>query len=133
MTRVRPGRGERLGLLREERAVRRQREVEVAEGGEPGDEELEVTAEQRLAPGDPQLVHPEGDEDAGDPLDLLEREQLAARQEAVVAPEDLLRHAVHAAEVAAVRDRDPEVAERAVERVGRSRDPRRAQPAVPTG
>ena len=49
--------------------------------------------------------------------DLLEREQLLAVEEAVVAPEDLLRHAVDAAEVAAVGDRDAEVAERSAEAV----------------
>ena len=60
---------------------------------------------------------PSADEDARDALDLLERQQLASRQEAVVAAEDLLRHAVDAAEVAAVGDRDPEVAQRPVEGV----------------
>ena len=68
-------------------------------------------------PGDAQLLHAEVDEHARDPLDLLEREELAARQEAVLVAEDLLRHAVHAAEVAAVGDRDPQVADRPAEGV----------------
>ena len=106
--------GERLRLLREERRVRRQRDVEVvAERRQPGDQELEVAAQQRLAARDAQLLHAEVDEDARDPLDLLEGEELAARQEAVVVAEDLLRHAVHAAEVAAVGDRDAEIADAA--------------------
>ena len=54
--------------------------------------------------------HAAGDEDARDALDLLERQQLVAAQELVVAAEDLLRHAVDAAEVAAVGDGDAEVA-----------------------
>ena len=89
----------------------------VAERGELRDQELEVAAQQRLAARDPELLHAELDEDARDALDLLERQELAPRQEAVVAPEDLLRHAVDAAEVAAVRDRDPQIAQRPAERV----------------
>ena len=45
------------------------------------------------------------DEHPGDPLDLLERQQLAARQPLHA----LLRHAVGAAEVAAIGDRDAQV------------------------
>ena len=52
------------------------------------------------------------------PRDLLEREKLASVEEAVVAAEDLLRHAVDAAEVAAVGDRDAQVAQRPGQRVG---------------
>ena len=54
------------------------------------------------------------------PLDLLEGQDLVPRQERVVAPEDLLRHAVGAPEVAPVRDRDPQVAQRPPERVGQA-------------
>ena len=50
-------------------------------------------------------------------VDLLEAEHFAPRQELVVGAEDLLRHAVRAAEVAAVGDRDPQVAQRPRERV----------------
>ena len=42
--------------------------------------------------------------DADEPLDLLEREQACARQEV-----DRLRHAIDAADVAAVGDADPQV------------------------
>ena len=45
-------------------------------------------------------------------LDLLEREQLLTAQELELLAEDLLRHAVDAAEVAAVGDRDAQVAHR---------------------
>ncbi len=78
---------------------------------------LEIAAQERFASCDPELVDAEVDEDARDALDLLEREELAARQETVLVAEDLLRHAVHAAEVAAVGDRDPQVAHRPSERV----------------
>ena len=113
---IEPGRGKRCGLRREERRVRRQRELRV-ERREQGDQPVDVLPDERLAAREPQLVDAEADEDARHPLDLLEREQFLAVEEAVVAPEDLLRHAVDAAEVAAVGNRDPEVAERAAEAV----------------
>ncbi len=76
---------------------------------------------------------PRLDEDARDARDLLERQQLGVRQERVVAAEDVLRHAVDAAEVAAVGDRDPQVVQRPAARVGdrpgasQRRSPRRAR------
>ena len=110
------GVGKCLRLLCEERGVRRQGDVEsLVERGERGDEVLEIAAQQRLASGDPQLADAELDEDPSDAFDLLEGEELAPREEAVVVPEDLLGHAVDAAEVAAVGDRDAQVAYRATE------------------
>ena len=118
MIRESPASASASRLLREKRRVRRERDVEVvAERCQPGDQELEIAAQERLAAGDPQLLHTEVDEHARDPLDLLEGEELAARQEAVLVAEDLLRHAVHAAEVAAVGHRDPQVADRPAEGV----------------
>ena len=113
---VEPGRGERCSLRREQRRVRRQRQLG-AERREQRDQPVDVLPHERLAARQPELVDAEADEDARHPLDLLEREQLLAVEEAVVAPEDLLRHAVDAAEVAAVGDRDAEVAERPAEAV----------------
>ena len=112
MTRCRPAAASASRLLRQQGAVRRQRHVEAADRGEPLDQHLEVAAQERLAAGDPDLLDAVGDEGAREPLDLLEGEQLLAVHEAVAAAEDLLRHAVDAAEVAAVRDRDAQVAER---------------------
>ena len=106
------GRDERLGLLRQQRAVRRQRDVEAAERRQALDQHLEVAAQERLAARDPDLLDAVRDERAREPLDLLEAEQLLAVHEAVAATEHLLGHAVDAAEVAAVGDRDPEVADR---------------------
>jgi hypothetical protein len=107
--------GERL--LREQRAVGRQRQVETVDRGELLDEALEFTPNERLATGDSDLLDAVRHEYAGQPLDLLEGEQLPAFEEPVVAPEDLLRHAVDAAKVAPVGDRDAEVSQRAPERV----------------
>ena len=108
------GIGERLRLRGEQRGVRRQRQVDV-ERRELLDEALEVAADERLAAGDPDLARAERDERARDAGDLLERQQLLAVEEAVVAAVHLLRHAVGAAEVAAVGDRDAQVAQRAAE------------------
>src|SRR5205809_211059 len=79
--------------------------------------ERPVAAHQRLAPGQADLLHAETDEDARQPRDLLEAEDGAVRQERVIGVEHLARHAVHAAEVAAVGDRDAQVVHRAPERV----------------
>src|SRR5947209_3597966 len=68
---------------------------------------------------DADLLHAVRDEDARQARDLFEGEQLAARQEAVVRPEHLARHAVGAAKVAAVRDRNAQIAQRTAEGVGK--------------
>ena len=81
-------------------------------------EHRQVAPDEWLAAGDADLLDAACDEDARDPLDLLERQQLLARQELVLAAEDLLRHAVDAPEVAAVGDGDAQVAQRPPERVG---------------
>jgi hypothetical protein len=74
------------------------------------DQVLEVAAQQRLAAGDADLLDALVDEDFRDAHDLLEGQQLLARQEGVIVVEDFLRHAIHAAEIAAVGDRDAQVA-----------------------
>ena len=107
---------ERLRLLRQQRPVRRQGQIHV-ELGELRDQPLQVAAHERLTARDADLPHAAVDEDARDPRDLLERQELAPLEEAVIAAVDLLRHAVDAAEVAAVGDRDAQVAQRASEGV----------------
>ena len=79
------------------------------------DEALDVAADERLAAGQPDLLDAQAGEDPREAGDLLERQEVASGEEGVVAPVDLLRHAVDATEVAAVRDRDTEVAQRPVE------------------
>ena len=79
---------ERLGLGCEQRAVGRQCQVD-PKCGEHRDQALDVAPHERLAAGDPQFRHPEIDRGAGDALDLLEAEQLAAGEERVVAAEDV--------------------------------------------
>ena len=78
----------------------------------------------RRTSGSPPVIRsfstPSDDERPGDPLDLLEGQDLVVRQERVVAPEDLLGHAVRAAEVAPVGDRDAQVADGSTEGIGRA-------------
>ena len=111
------------GELPQGGAVRRQRQVELAavrpaERRQHRDEDRQVAPDERLAARDPELLDAELDERPRDPLDLLEASApRPSRQEREVRPEDLLRHAVRAAEVAAIRDRDAEVVQRPAEEV----------------
>src|ERR1051326_917310 len=105
-------------VARQQGAIRRQREVgEAADAREHLHEALEVAAEQRLAAGEADLLDAGLHEKRGHAGDLLEREQVVAARVNEVRAENLLRHAVDAAEVAAVRDRDAEIAQRAAEAV----------------
>ena len=106
------------------RAVRRQRQVEGPPGrcpqvGQHPDELGQPAPDQRLTAGDPQLLDAELDEGPGGTVDLLEGQHLVLGQERVVAPEDLLWHAVGAAEVAPVGDGDAQVVQRPPETVER--------------
>ncbi len=105
-------------LLREQRAVGRQRDVGDAGFREHRDQPLDVPAQQRLAAGEPDLRHAARDEQLRDARDLLERQQIGVRKEMIVGVEDIPRHAVDAAEVAAVGDRDPQVVQRPSARIG---------------
>ena len=66
-----------------------------------------MAAKQRFAAGEAQLVDPEADEDVDERADFLEAQQVLARQPDVV----FLRHAVGTPQVAAVSDRQPEIAQ----------------------
>ena len=76
-------------------------------------ERWQPAAQERLAAGQPHLVHAEPRRHADELGHLLERKQLAAVEEG-----DLLRHAVGAAEVAAVGDADAQVVVNAAEGIG---------------
>ena len=89
----------------------------------------------RRTSGSPPVIRsfstPLATNDPGDPLDLLEGQDLVARQERVVAPEDLLGHAVRAPEIAPVGDRDAQVAHGPPEPIGRVSQARDSRCAVP--
>jgi hypothetical protein len=115
---------ERPGLAGEQRAVGRQGDVlDAADGGQLRDQALQITAQQRLAAGQPQLAHAQARENPGEPCQFLEGEQVLAGQEDEVPAEHLAGHAVGAAELAAVGDRDPQVPQRARQDVSHRRCP----------
>ncbi len=121
------GVAERSGEAAEGGAVRGQRQVHGFAGGRPDlgehrDEVGQVAPDEGLATGDPELLDAERHERPGDPDDLLEAQDLIARQEREVAPVDLLGHAVHAPEVAAVGDADAEVVDASTQPVRRVAD-----------
>jgi hypothetical protein len=107
----------RLTVVGSEREIQR-RSVGAAQRGQHGDQALQILAQQRLAAGQAQLVHAVRGEEARHAGDFLEAEQRGVRQEGVLLVEHFLGHAVAAAEVAAVGDRDAQVAQRAAEAVG---------------
>src|SRR2546427_12661076 len=115
---------ERLRVLGEQHAVGRDREVTQPRlRGEEADEARQVAPQERLASREADLVHSEGHEDVDERADLLEVEDLLARKPDVL----LLGHAVLAAQIASVGDRDAEVPQRTTVRVV---DPHQAAPLV---
>ncbi len=95
-------------------AVGRQRElIERARSKvarQRGHERHDAAPHQRFAAGQPQLAHPFGDEGRAEPVKLFERENVGLGQEGHV-----FRHAIDAAEIAAVRDRHAQVSDGAAE------------------
>jgi hypothetical protein len=114
-----PGALQRRRLLGQQDPVGRQRQVaEPRLPRQESDEHIEVAPQERLAARQADLLDAEREEHVDEPRQLLEREDVGARQPHVL----LLRHAVGAAQVAAVRDREPQVAERPAEAIeGRHR------------
>src|SRR6266571_3416526 len=96
-----------LGLVAQQHAVGGHRDVERGvDGVDHPDQLLDLYAHQRLAAGDADRAHAVAlNEDAGQPHDLFEAQDVLALQPL----QTLRRHAVDAAEVAAVRNRDPKV------------------------
>ena len=79
-------------------------------------EELDdVPANQRLASGDPQFAHAFPDEGGAQPVEFLQRQQLGLWKKRHV-----LRHAVHASEIATIGDRNAKIGDRAVKRINKS-------------
>ena len=105
---------EGLGLGPEENAVGGDGQIADARlGGDHLHEVSEVLAEERLAPGEPELVHPELGEGVDEARRLLEGEDVGAGQPRVL----FLGHAVGAAEIAPIGDGHAQVAQRPPERV----------------
>ncbi len=73
---------------------------------QPFDQYGQIPPDQRLAAGDPQLGDAQLYRHAHEPLDLFET---SADSRAVHELHALFRHAVEAADIAAVRDADPQI------------------------
>ena len=116
------GIAQRARLAGQQRTVGGEREVghlaiQRAQRGELGDQLFDVLAQQRLATGQANLAHAELQKRARQARDFLEAEQGAVRQIRIVLVEDILGHAVGAAEIAAIGDADAQVSERSLVRV----------------
>jgi hypothetical protein len=79
---------------------------------QPLDQGHDPLADQGLAAGQPQLAHAQADEGRGQAIQFLQRQHLRLGQEGHV-----LGHAIGAAQVAAVGDRDAQIGHRAAEAV----------------
>jgi hypothetical protein len=106
---------QRIDLILEQHAVGGQGKVrEPRLCGQHAHQRGHVAAEQRLAARQADLVHAEREEDVDERARLFEMEDVLPRQPDVV----VLRHAVLAAQVAAVGNRQPQIAQRARESIG---------------
>ena len=79
----------------------------------------QIRAQQRLAAGEAQLAHPQAREQPGETHDFIERQSLLRLQELIVLVELLLGHAVRAAKIAAVHDRNAQIVQRPAEPIER--------------
>ena len=79
----------------------------------------EIGAQQRLAAGEPQLAHAQRGEQFRQAHDFIEGQTFVRIQKLVILVKLLLRHAVGAAEIATVHDRDAQVMQRAAEPIER--------------
>jgi hypothetical protein len=109
------GRGEGVGLPIEQNTVGGQSDVgQAVDRPEHCDQLLEVLAEQRFSAGDPDLLDAGAYRDRRQPGQFLERQEQIPGKELVLTAEDLLRHAIPAAEVAPIGDRDTQIFERPI-------------------
>ena len=92
--------------------------VHIPEGGQHLHQPGEVAADERLAAGQPHVVDPHRGQHADETANLLEAQDLLALQPG----EPLGRHAVLAAEIAAIGDRHPQVADHSAVTVGEGVD-----------
>ena len=81
-------------------------------------ERHDAAPDQRLAAGEAKLAHAARDEGGAQPVELFQRQNIGLGQEGHV-----LGHAVDAAEIAAVGDRDAQIGDVAAERIDQRRPP----------
>ncbi len=111
---------QRLREPRQQRAIRCQRDVfDPVDAGKHAHQLRQIAAQQRLATGEPQLAHAELREDTRNARDLFKAQALVLFQEYVILRVVIFRHAVRAAEVAAINDGDAQIVQRALQRIAR--------------
>ena len=112
-----------LGFFGQQRCVGCQRDVQgltagCLDFGQHPDQHFKVLAQQRLATGQADFFNAVGDKNLGQAGDFFKAQQRALRQKCVVLVKHLARHAVAAAEVAAVGHADAQVTQRPGQCVG---------------
>ena len=104
---VQSGQGERFGMMCEEDSVGGDGEIiHAIDGGKEADQIIDSPAQKRFSTGQADLSDSQRGKGLDELGDLFEAEDFVLWQEGVVRSEDLGRHAIAAAEVAAIGDRD---------------------------
>ncbi len=103
---------------RQQRAVSSQGQLDSGNRRQLFDQPFDVFPQQRFATGQPDLADALIRKQAGQTNDFLVGEQLLLGKKWVTATEHRFRHAVNAAKVAAVGDRDAQVAHRPAAAIG---------------
>ena len=112
---VKPCLIQRLSLVRQKDAIRRQRDIchpPVLE--QQADQPRQPTSKQRLSAGQPYSIHAEVGKIASQACQFLIGQHILARQPDIV----LLRHAVLAAKIASIRHGQTQAAQRPTENIG---------------
>ena len=121
-----PGNLQRLCLPGQEQAIGGQGDFDglvfaAAQPGQRRDQVFDAVSEQRLAAGQTNLVYAELHKNAGESHDLFEAQQLGARQKNKILAENFARHAVAAAQIAAVGNGYAQVAQGSLQGIGDER------------
>ena len=116
---VQAGSLETARLFGERRAVGGQRQIQIGNFRQHADELLDVAADQRLTTSQANFLDAMARECSRQPRDFLERQESAAFQKLIVLAKHFLWHAIGAAKIAAVGDRNAQVSQRPTEAIAR--------------
>ena len=122
VTRSSPASRSAAACRAEQHAVGGHRQVgDAGDAAQPRHQLGQLRPQQRLATGQAQLAHAQLGGQPAQPLDLVEAEPLVVAQEGEMLAVGRLRHAVRAAEIAAIHHRDAQVVQRPAALVQRRR------------
>ncbi|GBR12099.1 hypothetical protein AA105894_0406 [Asaia spathodeae NBRC 105894] len=93
--------------------------VDTRQGDEPCDQRVELGAQQWLATGQAQLADAKPRRNAGDTLYCREIETLCRFEKGEIVVEHRLRHAIRAAKIASIHDRNAQIVPRPCQKVFR--------------